>query len=58
MTKKSDSNASAKNAVSGIKIYRRLLSHVIPYWKVFIFSVVGMAIYAVTDAAFAFLMKP
>jgi len=43
---------------SGIDIYRRLLSHVVPYWKVFIFSVFGMAVYSITDAAFAMLMKP
>ncbi len=55
MSKKSN---SADTRASGIKIYRRLLSHVIPYWKVFVFSVCGMAVYSVTDAAFAFLMKP
>ncbi len=49
---------SAANKVSGMIIYRRLLSHVIPYWKVFLFSVCGMAVYSVTDAAFAFIMKP
>ncbi len=55
MTKIKD---SVDNTVSGMKIYRRLLSHVIPYWKVFVFSVCGMAVYSVTDAAFAFIMKP
>jgi len=53
MTKTSD-----KNPQSGIKIYRRLLSHVAPYWAIFIFSAFGMAVYSVTDAAFAYLMKP
>ncbi len=47
-----------KNPQSGIKIYRRLLSHVAPYWAIFIFSAFGMAVYSVTDAAFAYLMKP
>jgi subfamily B ATP-binding cassette protein MsbA len=51
-------NSSNKEKESGIKIYRRLLSHVTPYWAVFIFSVCGMAFYSVTDAAFAYLMKP
>ncbi|VAW91882.1 Lipid A export permease/ATP-binding protein MsbA [hydrothermal vent metagenome] len=54
----SKKNNSANSSTSGIKIYRRLLSHVIPYWKVFVFSVCGMVVYSVTDAAFAYLMKP
>jgi len=52
------SNSNNANSKSGIQIYRRLLMHVIPYWKVFFVAVIGMAIYSVTDAAFAFLMKP
>lgn len=39
------------------KIYRRLLSYVFPYWKVFILAVIGMAIFGTTDAAFAAIMK-
>ncbi|MFV2060669.1 MAG: lipid A export permease/ATP-binding protein MsbA [Gammaproteobacteria bacterium] len=53
MTKNSDNDK-----YSGIKIYRRLLSHVMPYWAVFIFSVIGMAFYSATDGAFVILMKP
>jgi len=55
---KKNNNVTGDTSVSGVKIYRRLLTHVIPYWKVFIFSVCGMAVYSVTDAAFAFMMKP
>jgi len=40
-----------------VKIYRRLLSYVLPYWKIFILSVIGMAVFGSTDAAFAAIMK-
>jgi len=50
--------SDSANQNSGIKIYRRLLSHVIPYWKIFILSVCGMVVYSITDATFTFLMKP
>ena len=40
-----------------VRIYRRLLSYVYPYWKVFILAVIGMAIFGSTDAAFAAIMK-
>jgi subfamily B ATP-binding cassette protein MsbA len=42
----------------GLGIYRRLLKYVVPYWKIFIFAVIAMAVYATTDAAFAYVMKP
>lgn len=42
----------------GIKVYRRLLSYVFPYWKHFVIAVAGMAVYASTDAGFAAVMKP
>ena len=43
---------------SGIKVYRRLLTYVYPYWKLFLLAVVGMAFYASTDAGFAAVMQP
>jgi ATP-binding cassette, subfamily B, bacterial MsbA len=43
---------------TGMAVYRRLLSYVRPYWKLFIIAAVGMLFYAVTDTAFAALMKP
>lgn len=43
---------------SGIRVYRRLLTYVVPYWKLFLLAVVGMAFYASTDAGFAAVMQP
>lgn len=43
--------------VGAAKIYRRLLSYVYPYWKIFILAVLGMAVFGSTDAAFAAIMK-
>ena len=39
-------------------VYRRLLGQVFPYWPVLAGAVVAMAVYASTDAAFAWLMQP
>lgn len=41
-----------------IVLYRRLLSHVIPYWRVFLLSIVSMIILAATDPAIPALMQP
>ncbi|MGH8370827.1 MAG: ABC transporter transmembrane domain-containing protein, partial [Gammaproteobacteria bacterium] len=41
-----------------MRVYRRLLSYVTPFWKMFSFAIVGMIVYAVTQPAFAALMKP
>lgn len=38
-------------------IYRRLLSYALPYWKIFIFAVVGMVIYAGTEVSFAQILE-
>ena len=43
---------------SGLIIYRRLLSYVKPYRKVFAIAALGMAVMAATEAGFAYLMKP
>ena len=40
------------------KIYKRLLSYVLPFWKIFALAVFGMIIYALTQPAFAALIKP
>lgn len=42
----------------GAIIYRRLLSYAASYWKVFIFAVVGMVIYAATEVLFAKIIEP
>lgn len=39
-------------------IYRRLLSYAMPYWKVFVFAVIGMMIYAATEVSFAKIIEP
>ena len=39
-------------------IYRRLLTHALPYWKIFVFAVIGMVIYAGTEVSFAQILEP
>lgn len=39
-------------------LYRRLLGHVVPYWRVFLLSIVCMVILAGTDPAIPALMQP
>ncbi|MDQ7075462.1 MAG: lipid A export permease/ATP-binding protein MsbA [Gammaproteobacteria bacterium] len=51
--------ASSETASSqGLNTYRRLLSYVAGRWRYFGVSVLGLAVYAATDTAFAALMKP
>jgi subfamily B ATP-binding cassette protein MsbA len=38
-------------------VYRRLLSICAPYWRIFIVAALAMAVYAVTDTGFAYLMN-
>ncbi|MCL4315914.1 MAG: lipid A export permease/ATP-binding protein MsbA [Gammaproteobacteria bacterium] len=49
---------SAAQPVAGVKVYRRLLSYVRPYWRAFLVSVLAMALFAATDTGFAAIMKP
>jgi ATP-binding cassette, subfamily B, bacterial MsbA len=42
---------------SKTKIYKRLISYVIPFWGLFLISVVGFLIYAATQPLFAALIK-
>ena len=51
-------NESGRGAVKGVDTYKRLLGYVLPYRRQFIIAVVGMVGYALTDTAFAALMKP
>jgi subfamily B ATP-binding cassette protein MsbA len=44
--------------MSGLQVYRRLLTYAIKYWGYLVLSIIGMVIYALTDPAFAALMKP
>nr|WP_199067514.1 lipid A export permease/ATP-binding protein MsbA [Chromobacterium sp. ASV5] len=43
---------------SSWSIYRRLLAYLKPYWKVFLVSLASMTVAALTEPAFARLMKP
>lgn len=43
---------------SVLKIYKRLMTYALPHWRRYLFAMIGMAIYAFTQAAFASLMKP
>jgi subfamily B ATP-binding cassette protein MsbA len=50
--------AAVADPVSGKDTYKRLLGYVRPYRKQFAIAVLGMVGYAITDTAFAALMKP
>ena len=41
-----------------ISLYRRLLGHVVPYWRRFLLSIVSMIVLAATDPAIHALMQP
>jgi ATP-binding cassette, subfamily B, bacterial MsbA len=46
------------STVAGGEIYRRLMGHAQPYWRMFALSIVGMLFYAATEPVFAAMMKP
>jgi subfamily B ATP-binding cassette protein MsbA len=50
--------SSAARPVKGSQTYRRLLGYARPHWGVFLWSILGMALYASTETLFAALMKP
>ncbi len=39
-------------------VYSRLLGYVRPYWRMFVFSIVGMLVFASTEPVFAAMIKP
>lgn len=41
-----------------IRVYRRLLGYVLPFWKIFALAILGMVVYALTQPAFAKLIQP
>ena len=43
---------------SGLHTYRRLLGYAMPHWPVFAAAVVAMVVFASTETAFAWMMKP
>lgn len=48
---------STAGALAPGVVYRRLLSICAPYWRIFIVAALAMAVYAVTDTGFAYLMN-
>lgn len=48
---------NSKNNDAAI-IYRRLLKYATPYWKIFVFAVIGMVIYAATEVLFTKIIQP
>lgn len=46
------------NKDDATKVYRRLLAYAKPYWTIFVFSVIGMVIYAGTEVAFTKIIQP
>ncbi len=53
-----ESSGMKFETASGIRLYLRLLRYVVPYKRIFILSILAMAVYAATDPALAALMKP
>lgn len=51
-------NNQNKDSQQAVETYKRLLRYVVPYRKQFAIAIVGMIGYALTDTAFAALMKP
>ena len=45
-------------ASTDIVLYRRLLSYVVPYWRVFLLSIISMILLAASDPAIPALMQP
>src|SRR5512135_1520761 len=43
---------------SVLKVYGRLMAYAAPYWRRYLLAIIGMTIYAFTQAAFAALVKP
>ncbi len=44
--------------LSGVVVYRRLLTYALQYWRYMVISILGMIVYAISDPAFAALLKP
>ncbi len=47
-----------RQKTTGAAIYRRLLSYVRPYGKAFVLAILGMILFAATEAAFARIIQP
>ncbi len=44
--------------VSDIRLYKRLLRYVVPYWRTFMIAIISMLVFAASDPALAALMQP
>ena len=51
-------NSKTKDQTGPYQHYRRLLSHAMVHWKIFVFAIIGMILVAGTDTALAAYMKP
>ena len=47
-----------KSDGSGMDVYLRLLEYAKPHWRMFLFSLLGMAGFAAADVSFVALMRP
>lgn len=50
--------SNVSSPVSGLRLYRRLLTYAWPYKSKFVIAVIGMIVLSITSAAFAAMMKP
>jgi len=48
----------SRKKLDGVQAYRRLLTYVVPHWKMFLLAIVGMMAFSATEAGFPLLMKP
>jgi subfamily B ATP-binding cassette protein MsbA len=44
--------------LNGVRIYRRLMGYILPFWRAFVLAAIGMVFVAATETAFAALIKP
>ena len=48
---------SANKKASDVQVYRRLMKYVLPYWRLFVISTIGFAIYAATEPAVVMIIQ-
>ncbi len=48
---------NSKAPVSNADVYKRLMRYVLPYWRLFIISTIGFAIYAATEPAVVMIIQ-
>jgi subfamily B ATP-binding cassette protein MsbA len=50
--------STAPGEVSVFQTYRRLMGYALPFWRRYLLAMIGMTIYALTQAGFAALIQP